>query len=62
VVKKAIEEIEDHTTRESKRRQCALLLAKAGKTAEATDLALTIEDRTNREATLAKIAKGEFRD
>src|SRR5438067_4571613 len=36
VVKRALEKVEDRASRESKKQQCALLLAKGGKTAEAT--------------------------
>ena len=42
--------------------KCALRLAAHGKTAEATEIAKTMEYLVDRERVLAKIAKGEVKE
>jgi len=58
VTAKAVEGVVDVTFHDKTATGCALALAKAGKTASATDLARTIRSQTQRDATLAQIAKG----
>jgi hypothetical protein len=58
VTAKAVEGVIDVTLHDKAASDCALALAKAGKTASATDLARTIRTQSQRDATLAQIAKG----
>lgn len=58
VTAKAVEGIIDVTLHDKAAGDCALSLAKAGKTAAATELARAIRTQSQRDATLAHIAKG----
>ena len=58
VTAKAVEPIIDVTLHDKAAGSCAMTLAKAGKTASANDLARSIRTQSQRDATLAQIAKG----
>jgi hypothetical protein len=58
VTAKAVEGVIDVTLHDKAAGDSALALAKAGKTSPATDVARTIRSQSQRDATLAHIAKG----
>ena len=58
VTTRAVNAIIDVTLHDRAAGDCSMALAKAGKTAAATELARTIRTQSQRDATLAHIAKG----